>query len=35
MGNEATISRYFPNSEFIFEWRSDINKIDFDGEYKD
>ena len=30
LGNEEAISRYFPNSEFIFEWKSDINKIDFD-----
>jgi len=30
LGNGKAISRYFPNSEFIFEWRSDINEIDFD-----
>jgi len=30
LGNEKAMSRYFPSSEFIFEWRSDIDKIDFD-----
>ncbi|MCL5772672.1 MAG: putative DNA binding domain-containing protein [Actinobacteria bacterium] len=29
LGNDEIINRYFPNSEFIFEWRTDINKIDF------
>jgi len=30
LGNDEIINRYFPNSEFIFEWRIDINKINFD-----
>jgi len=30
LGNDDIISYCFPNSEFIFEWRADFNKIDFD-----
>ncbi len=30
LGNEAAVSKYIPNSEFILEWRSDTNKIEFD-----
>ncbi len=30
LGNEESVSKYIPNSEFILEWRSDTNKIEFD-----
>jgi ATP-dependent DNA helicase RecG len=30
LGNEEAVSKYIPNSEFILEWRSDTNKIEFD-----
>ena len=30
LGSEETVSKYIPNSEYILEWRSDTNKIEFD-----
>ena len=30
LGSEEAVSKYIPNSEYILEWRSDTNKIEFD-----